>query len=378
MRLLGFAGGIAFACALVVGCDTPASGPGRNASRDAEIPLTAPPRTMQVSAPLPTAYCDVNVTGTGVIDLEEVYLPGVVTCENGGADLEALKAQAISARSVAYYNMATEGEICDSQGCQVFSCGADPSALAVQAVQETSGMYLMYNSTLTYGFYVAGDNNTSGAGCVGSSGSTEQWVTYNSGQSGTNVEQTELGFVHPTGDPSYGQNRGCMGQWGARCLEEGGAGYLDILRFYYGEDIEIVQAEGDCVLPGETTDGSDSESSTGGGDPSTSGASMDPSGDSTDPSDGSTGLGGGTGPGGDTGKPGGEDSDDSQDSANPIGTETAGESALPGGFGEDATNSGCNCTSRVSDSRGGFAAGLGMLLLGLGRRRKRCLSGTSA
>jgi len=366
-----------FACALVVGCDAPSSGPVA-APRDAEIPLAAPPATMQVPAPLGSAYCDVNVTGTGVIDLEEVYLPGVVTCENGGADLEALKAQAISARSVAYYNMATEGEICDSQGCQVFSCGNDPSALAIQAVQETSGIYLMYNSTLTYGFYVAGDNNTSGAGCVGSSGSTEQWVTYNSGQSGTNVEQTDLGFVHPTDDPSYGQNRGCMGQWGARCLEEGGADYIDILRFYYGEDIELVQAEGDCVIPGETTAGSDSDASSG-GDPSTSGNPTDPSGDPTDPSgdptEGSTGLGSGTG--GETGKPSGEDSNGSEDSSDPTGTpggetEAASDSALPSGFGEDATNSGCNCTSAAGDERGGygFMAALGVLMLGLRRRRR--------
>ncbi len=314
------------------------------------------------------------MTGTGVIDLEEVYLPGVVTCENGGADLEALKAQAISARSVAYYNMATEGEICDSQGCQVFSCASDPSALAIQAVQETSGIYLMYNSTLTYGFYVAGDNNTSGPDCVGSSGSTEQWVTYNSGQSGTSVEQTELGFVHPTGDPSYGQNRGCMGQWGARCLEEGGADYLDILRFYYGEDIELVQGEGDCVLPGETTDGSASESSgadaSTGGDPSASGDPTDPSGEPTDPTEGSTGLGGGTA--GDTGKPGAGDSDDSsEDPAPTSGSLSAG--ALPAGFGEDATNSGCNCTSAAHEGRRGFGstAALWLVVLGLGRRRRR-------
>lgn len=372
-----------FACALLVSCDAPSTSPVADAPRDAEFPLTAPPPTMQVPAPLATAYCDVNVIGTGVIDLEEVYLPGVVTCENGGADLEALKAQAISARSVAYYNMATEGEICDSQGCQVFSCNNDPSALAIQAVQETSGMYLMYNSTLTYGFYVAGDNNTSGPGCVGSSGSTEQWITYNSGQSGTNVEQTDLGFVHPTDDPSYGQNRGCMGQWGARCLEEGGADYLDILRFYYGEDIELVQAEGECVLPGETTDGSasdsDSDASTS-GDPSTSGSSggdpTDPSGDPTDPGGGSTGLGGGTGAGDETGKPGANDSDDSDDTSDPTGapggeTEASSDSALPGGFGEDATNSGCNCTAG-GDHPGqglGFTAGLGVLLLGLRRRR---------
>lgn len=336
---------------------------------------------MQVPAPLPGAICEVNVIGTGLIDLEEVYLPGVVTCENGGADIEALKAQAISARSVAYYNMETSGEICDSQGCQVYSCGNEPTAEAIQAVQETSGMYLMYNSTLTYGFYVAGDNNTSGPGCVGVSGSTEQWITYNSGQSGFDVEQTDLGFVHPTDDPSYGQNRGCMGQWGARCLEEGGADYMDILRFYYGEDIEVVQAEGECVLPVDTTEGgseSDSASTSGdetgggeetGGGPTGGSDPTDPSGDD-DTGNGEAGTGPGDGGVGETGPGNGSDADDSD--GDPSGTPGGGtamiDDALPDGFGEDATNSGCNCAS--GSGEGGPVAGLfGLLLLGLRRRR---------
>ena len=340
--------------------------------RDAEIPLSAPPPTMKVPAPLPSAHCQVNVTGTGIVDLEEEYLPAVVTCENGGADLEALKAQAIAARSVAYYNMETQGEICDSQGCQVFSCGNAPTALAIQAVQETSGVYLMYNSTLTYGFYVAGDNNTSGPGCVGVSGSTEQWVTYNSGLSGTDVEQTELGFVHPIGDPSYGQNRGCMGQWGARCLEEGGADYLDILRFYYGEDIELVQAEGSCVLPVDTTAGDGSASDTAGESGGSSGG-LDPTTTGADPSGAETGEGGGTGgeAGGDSGV-GTSDGSTPEPTTSPGGGESGvddgGGGALPGGYGEDASNSSCACRSRGGDGFG-FVGVLGVLLLGLRRRR---------
>ena len=373
MRAVGSA---LFVCALttglcVVGCDTVGVGPldGAWDPREAEFPLAAPPPTMQVPAPLPAAHCSVNVIGTGVIDLEEDYLPRVVTCENGGADLEALKAQAISARSVAYYNMETEGEICDSQGCQVYSCGNAPTALAIQAVQETSGLYLMYNSTLTYGFYVAGDNNTSGPSCVGSTGSTEHWITYNSGRSGTNVEQTELGFVHPVGDPSYGQNRGCMGQWGARCLEEGGATAMDILRFYYGEDIEVVQAEGSCVLPVDTTAGDDSAGSESG----ESSGSVDPSTSGGEPTAGDdTGVGGGTG-GGEAGGGSGVGTSDGSgsDPTGAGGDESGGrdgEGALPGGFGEDTNDSACNCSS----GGGGGLGGLGVLtvfLLGVRRRR---------
>lgn len=197
-----------------------------------------------VAAPLGAAYCDINVVGKGVKALEDDYLPHVITCENGGASLEALKAQAIAARSVAYYNIATQGSICDGQGCQVYSCGAAPQAKHYQAVKETAGMYLSYAGTLTYGFYVAGDPNTGGMYCVGSSGATEKYVTYNWGKSGGDVKQTSLGYIGP---PGFGQNRGCMGQWGARCLEGRGFGYMDILRFYYGSDIQVLQASGSCV-----------------------------------------------------------------------------------------------------------------------------------
>jgi hypothetical protein len=199
-----------------------------------------------VGAPLATAYCTVAVTGKGTKEMEADYLPHVITCENGGANLQALKAQAIAARSVAYYAMATEGSICDGQGCQVYGCGATPSEKAKQAVMETSGVYLSYGGMLTYGFYVDGDPKTSPPECHGSSSwPTEKYVTYNQGKSGNDVEQTSLGFI---GRPGFGQNRGCMAQWGARCLENSnGKSKDDILHFYYGEDIEQLQAPGDCV-----------------------------------------------------------------------------------------------------------------------------------
>lgn len=201
----------------------------------------------QVAAPLPEAYCSVQVDGVGTIDMEDEYLPHVIQCENGGANLQALKAQAIAARSVGYYNMATAGSICDSQGCQVYSCGATPSAIHYQAVAETSGMYLSYDGMLTYGFYVAGDSNVSPPSCVGSSGTTEKYVTYNEGKTGADVEQTTLGWVSY---PILGQNRGCMSQWGARCLENhNGYDYMAILRFFYGDDIQVLTAPGSCVTP---------------------------------------------------------------------------------------------------------------------------------
>ena len=219
-----------------------------------------------VSAPLAAAYCTAQVIGKGAKSTEDDYLPHVITCENGGANLEALKAQAIAARSVLYYNMATSGSICDSQGCQVYSCGAAPQAKHYQAVKETAGMYLSYAGTLTYGFYVAGDSGVKAPSCKDYSGSTTKYITYNEGKTGTAVKQTSLGWIGPAGN---GQNRGCMGQWGARCLENHkGYDYKQILRFYYGADVQILKATGPCTKGCEPThcEGSKMVSACGKGD----------------------------------------------------------------------------------------------------------------
>jgi hypothetical protein len=80
---------------LLVGCAED------DAVRFRDFGLRAPPKVARVPAPLPAAHCEIEVENQGVLDLEEDYLPHVITCENGGANLEALKAQAIAARSVA-------------------------------------------------------------------------------------------------------------------------------------------------------------------------------------------------------------------------------------------------------------------------------------
>lgn len=308
------------------------------------------PGAKHVSAPLPAAHCEGMVEGVGMVDIEADYLPHVITCENGLANLEALKAQAIAARSVVYYAMETTGAICDSQMCQVYSCGAEPQAKHYQAVQETSGLYSMFNGTLTYNFYVAGDANVSPPNCVGVSGSTEHWVTYNEGKSGFDVAQTELGLVIPNGDPLYGQNRGCMSQNGAQCLENNeGYDYRAIMEFFYGEDIQIVQAQGECIDPVETTDGDTGSSGgaeeTGSDDnittasasaSSTAGAEDSETGDSSaEEEDGGTG-----GPGDDNG--------------------------LPGTFGGDSnSDDGCGCRTR------GKAGWAWLLLIAFGAARRK-------
>ncbi|MBN2525118.1 MAG: SpoIID/LytB domain-containing protein [Deltaproteobacteria bacterium] len=204
----------------------------------------------RVVAPLSSAYCTAVVTINGVDtqkNMETDYLPHVLACENFSAQYEALKALAIAARSTAYYYMAQDGRICDGQACQVYSCSASPQTRHYQAAAATAGQYLNYSDTLTYGFYVAGDPSTPSPSCVSSSSSgTEYYVTYNQGKTGTNVEQTTLGWVHSPSDFGYGQNRGCLSQNGSICLENQGYSYMNILRFYYGADIYVSTAPGSC------------------------------------------------------------------------------------------------------------------------------------
>ncbi len=193
------------------------------------------------------AYCTAYVTGTGDVDVETDYLPSVVSCENGGASFEALKVQAVAARSYLYYKLDLYGEVGDGTGDQVYSCGREPGAEHELAVAETSGEVLRYQDAQVAAFYVAGALQEP-PDCTGGTNDptgTESYVTYNLGLSGDSIEQTSLGWI----DPSNTANRGCMSQNGSDCLSDAGWVYDDILRFYYGEDIEIVRAEGACIEP---------------------------------------------------------------------------------------------------------------------------------
>ncbi|HMR75370.1 MAG TPA: SpoIID/LytB domain-containing protein [Polyangiaceae bacterium] len=226
--------GLAVACAPATGDsvdDESTPGVGRSAERVGK---------------LQSAHCSITVKGKGAKDTETDYIARVIACENTGAGLQALKAQAIAARSVAYYEMESKGSICDGQGCQVYTCSNQPQAVHFQAAAETAQQYLANSNMLTYAFYVSGDSNVSGPDCQDVGGSLTKYVTFNDGKTGKSVTQTKLGYVGPAG---FGQNRGCASQHGMRCLENAGRDYAGILRFYYGADIEIVTAPGACAVP---------------------------------------------------------------------------------------------------------------------------------
>ncbi len=205
-----------------------------------------------VEAPL-TGYCSISVAGGGSVDLESEYLPHVVSCENGAAPMEALKAQAVAARAYVYHSMNENGFILDSQDGQVYSCGNPPQPQHYEAVSATAGEVVSYQGVQVAAFYVSGKIPSSSS-CVAldtDPGSyNEKYITYNWGKTGNDVEQSTIGFIAPT----FYANRGCKSQNGASCLANQGWGYKDILRFYYGADIEFSTPPTSCAPPPQCTE----------------------------------------------------------------------------------------------------------------------------
>lgn len=212
----------------------------------------------------------VNVEGIGMVDIENDYIPGVVACENGGAPLEALKAQAVQARGFLYYKLFVAGvtTIRNSTADQVYRCSYRPNGpdeIHRQAARETKGQYLTWNDKVVAPFYVAAaippnpDPANPLASCKGTGGndptSTEKWVTYNFGKSACNIQMTNLGWV-PDDCNRNPHNRGCASQNGEACLARVGWKYQDMMDFYYGSDIKIVNSTGTCggPAPYELTD----------------------------------------------------------------------------------------------------------------------------
>ncbi len=196
------------------------------------------------------AQSTVPVQGKGNVDFEGVYLPGVVACENGNAPFEALKAQAIAARSFAIFKLQVEGagSLRDSQADQVYSCGRTPSAEHRRAVSETAGQVMVTGGKVNASFYVSGVM-PSAASCIPSAADrsrassidrgVEGYVTHNN----TTGRGSSLGFI---GNP---HNQGCMSQNGSACLANAGRSAISILRFYYGAGLTLTTLPGGVAPP---------------------------------------------------------------------------------------------------------------------------------
>lgn len=112
--------------------------------------------TIRIDQDLFRGYATLFANNTGRVSVVNVlnfedYLLGVVPNEIGGGSPEtinALKAQAVAARTYAYKNLRqfdSDGyDICASPRCQVYSGMKNESALTGQAVEDTKGEVILY------------------------------------------------------------------------------------------------------------------------------------------------------------------------------------------------------------------------------------------
>ncbi len=92
-----------------------------------------------------------TMTGVNVVDLEE-YLYGVVPSEMPQSyEAEALKAQAVAARTYAMTKLGAHSgsgyQLCDGVNCQVYKGYSNEAALTTAAVDATAGQVACYNGS---------------------------------------------------------------------------------------------------------------------------------------------------------------------------------------------------------------------------------------
>ncbi len=102
---------------------------------------------------------NINVTGVGSVNFEDYYLMGIAEMPSTW-HMEALKAQAIAARTYAYRYKIEGKSICTTEACQVFrkSKADNPPDAWKQAVQQTKGQVL--EDVVTYYSSTAGGYST--------------------------------------------------------------------------------------------------------------------------------------------------------------------------------------------------------------------------
>ena len=200
----------------------------------------------EMSSKSNSSYCPDGVTvkatdegAGGTFELED-YIAKVTTRENGGAGYEALKAQAIAART---YLVNTTNNckrpIANSQGSQTMASEATENAK--KATNETAGQVMLYNGEVMFSEYSNFLGTCSGDTC------TSTFTRQPSGEKATFT--IPISFY--TGNGGHGRG---MSQNGADYMASQGKTYDEILRFFYDDDIEITGASSSsCGLGGNGT-----------------------------------------------------------------------------------------------------------------------------
>jgi hypothetical protein len=172
----------------------------------------------------------------------------VVNCESGDLHPEALKTQAVASRTYVYYKLASGGTaITSGTSVQVYDC---PRKIYLaqkhyDAVNATAGQILTYMGKPIWPCFNAGVSPTNPP-CTAKTGvGADTCCTNNAGKSGAGITQSPCGYV----DPKNYLNRGCMCQNGADCYAKMGKLYVEIIKAYFGDDIQLETATGSCISP---------------------------------------------------------------------------------------------------------------------------------
>jgi len=224
---------------LLAGVDLPGS-------RWEPTPATTAPASPAPASSAPAVRVPdaIVVEGMGQLPFEE-YVARVVTGELGASrEPQALAALAMAARTYALWMMQHEGlgtadkPMPNSTTKQVVAGVA--TRLATEAVKATRGGLILHRSRLVLASHVAGAIWPAGAssGRLGADASTtEKYIRYNEGLVGASVHPS------PIANLKHEDNRGCLSQNGAIALAQRGLVWPEILRYFYGRDLEFTCAE---------------------------------------------------------------------------------------------------------------------------------------
>lgn len=246
---------------------------------------------------------------TAPLDVESEYLPQVVCCENGGAPAEALKAQAVMARTYMAFSYFQGGKgtsaakpFTGTTADQAYFCSVKVSQACKDAVAATRGQVTTFTDakgvlSMNITFFVDGpraaclsqkscacpkpspttkmtpDDHPADCACftfASMGAANPAYVTYNWSNSGAAVTRSSIGGTDPG-------NRGCGSQNIQSCLAYAGWGYADQLRFFYGQDITLRHMDGSPVEGSGPAGGASSSSGGAPGGPSGGGQQAEPS-----------------------------------------------------------------------------------------------------
>lgn len=236
---------------------------------------------------------NVHVQRAGVVSVEADYLPRVVCCENGAAPSEALKAQAVMARTYVYFRYHDEKlgtadrPLAGTAADQAYYCSNEVTDACRAAVRVTADQIMSFPASdedavetgpdtfANVGFFVDGPKPACVAqhacNCpkpepaismtvaehpvpcecfdfAASGRASPKYVTFNWQASGRKVQASVIG------NPLHGSNRGCASQNIESCLAYAGWRYHDILRFFYGQDTELRTASAGTPIAPEAED----------------------------------------------------------------------------------------------------------------------------